>query len=736
MSCKNKEKEEEKVRNKEKSIFINTKYKTNMKKYLLGMSAMAMLFATSCQDDMNLPGNVGETTTVAFNVATPQISTRAYSDGATATVLQYAVYDETGAELTELTKRDATINGSTTVNLQLTTGNKYTVVFWAEAEDAPYHFDPASKTVTVDYNGALSNDENRDAFFGSKTFTVTGAQTQTIELRRPFAQLNIGTADLAETAKAGYAPTQSAVTVKSLGNTLDLVSGTVSGEAKDITFDYAALPQGETFPVAGYEYLAMNYLLVGAEKETVDIIFNCKDTNNTVKTRTVGSVPVQRNFRTNIYGQLLTSDVDVNVEIKPEYNEPVIVANLQYICSNGGTATLTEDVTLVRPLIVKEGVKVVLNLNGKSIINNTESEVFGEGEGIIVYGDLTINGTGTVQGKTMAVWARGNNNAKVVINGGTYKGCDEGFAKGGRSVIYASSGNVIDIYGGEFQALTADKTSYANKTEGVFAALNVADNNGMINVYGGRFYKQNPAAPGTEPKAWNDAHLNGFVAEGYKSTADGDWFVVAEVPAVTEVADANELIAAIADANVNAILATEDITLSKSLVLDNRGEFSIDMGGKTLSNSSYVVNILNNTQATIDNGVFKNGFQTAYDGSKLTFNGGNITITDTSSAGRYCFYAVQNAIVEINDGEFSFADLTKRRSYIYVASGATVYVKGGTFGKPSTHTDYKNHPIKIGDGGTVIITGGTFGFDPSAWVADGYEAAYDSTSKVWTVAKQ
>ena len=53
------------------------------KKIFVGMSAMAMLFATSCQDDMNLPGNVGETTTVAFNVSTPEIGTRAYSDGQT-----------------------------------------------------------------------------------------------------------------------------------------------------------------------------------------------------------------------------------------------------------------------------------------------------------------------------------------------------------------------------------------------------------------------------------------------------------------------------------------------------------------------------------------------------------------------------------------------------------------------------------------------------------------------------
>ena len=700
-----------------------------MKKYLLGMSAVAMLFATSCQDDMNLPGNVGETTTVAFNVATPQISTRAYSDGATATVLQYAVYDETGAELTDLTKLDATIKGSAEVKLQLTTGNKYTVVFWAEAEDAPYHFDPESKTVTVDYDGAVSNDENRDAFFGSQTFTVTGAQTQTIELRRPFAQLNIGTSDYAAAKNAGYEPKYSMVTVP-VYTTLNLSTGEVDGQVTK-EFAYNAIPTNETFPVAGNDYLAMNYLLVGAEKETVDIIFNCKDANDAEKTRTVGSVPVQRNYRTNIYGQLLTSDVDVNVEIKPEYDGS-LEAKLQTAAAFGGEVTLTEDVTLPKALIVAENVKMVINLNGFDIINNTASEVFGEGEGIIVYGDLTINGTGTVQGKTMAVWARGNAGAKVRINGGTYKGCDEGFAKGGRSVVYASSGNTIDIYGGEFQALAADKTSYLNKTEGVYAALNVADNNGMIKVYGGRFFKQNPAAPGTEPKAWNDAHPNGFVADGYKSTEDSDWFVVAEAPAVTEVANADELTNAFNDLSVNSILATSDITLESRFQANNRGNLVIDMGGYTLNAGDYAGNILNDSQVVIENGNFTGGFQTAYAKSQLTFNSGKINVTTTSTSGRYCFFAVDGAEVVINGGEFSF-DTTKKRAYIYATSNSTVYVNGGTFGKPSIRDGYTNPFMTVGTG-RVIVTGGTFDFNPSAWVAGGYVATQNGT--VWTVAKQ
>lgn len=221
--------------------------------------------------------------------------------------------------------------------------------------------------------------------------------------------------------------------------------------------------------------------------------------------------------------EFTVNQVDAWVEVP---NASDKAANLIYAAQIGGEITLEEDVVLDAPVVVPAGVELVLNLNGKTIKNSTQSEVFGEGEGIIAYGNLTINGEGTVEGSTMAVWARGNNGAKVTINGGTYKGCAEGFAKGGRSVIYASSDNTIDIYGGTFEALAADKTSFANKTEGVYPVLNVADNHGMINVYGGTFVGQNPAAPGTEPAAWNAAHPNGFVAAGYKAVEDNGVYTV------------------------------------------------------------------------------------------------------------------------------------------------------------------------------------------------------------------
>ena len=314
-----------------------------MKKLFFGMLAIVAMVATSCQQETDLGVNVGETATVSFNVGTP---TRAYSDGTTATELEWAVYDANGVLLSEIggTK---TINLSTTVELQLVTGNQYTVLFWAEAENAPYTFDAATKTVTVDYTNAVSSDEVRDAFYACHPFTVNGAQTETVELKRPFAQLNIGTNDYLAAANAGYIVTEAKVKT-TVYTTLNLADGSIDGE-QTVEFDYAAVPTTETFPVAGYEYMAMNYLLVSADKALVDVEFTY--TNGTAeKVRTVGSVPVQRNYRTNIYGQLLTSDVDINVTIEPEYagvydNEGYIIEEGKVIVSSAnGFATIAEQI--------------------------------------------------------------------------------------------------------------------------------------------------------------------------------------------------------------------------------------------------------------------------------------------------------------------------------------------------------------------------------------------------------
>lgn len=572
-----------------------------------------MMFATSCENELDPGTNVGENAQVTFSVSTPEIASRAYSDGQTATVLQYAVYDAAGNELTDLTVTDAEIHGSTTVNLQLTTGNTYSVIFWAAAEDAPYSVDFGTKTMTVDYNGAVSNAENRDAFYKYHTFTVKGAQTETIELKRPFAQLNIGTADYAASESAGYVPTQSAVVVKNVYNTLNLATGVVENEV-EANFALANIKKDETFPVNGYEYLAMNYLLVASDKETVDVEFTYTDGTN-AKTRTVGSVPVQRNYRTNIYGNLLTSDVDINVEIKPDYNEPAHEADaLMLAAAIGGEFSLTENVELTKPLNIQAN--MVLNLNGYTIsgaIEKGNGAVVNVAEGITVEiyggeikstaqnGDAAINNAGNLVLRGVAIegapLADGGYSAyavissgimviengtevsaergsikvtgagETVINGGTFTNKDISPRSLTSHVVDVEDGSThkLTINGGTFQhlhAATSGGVVICNRTKGTvyvnggnFSGGNYYGNDNLSDYgYGGTF-----AVKGGVFSAKPAAK---YMVAGYKAVANnGKYYVVAEEAdaVATKTAELNDALA-----NGDNVALVNDIEVAKS----------------------------------------------------------------------------------------------------------------------------------------------------------------------------
>ena len=74
-----------------------------------------------------------------------------------------------------------------------------------------------------------------------KGVKVTGAMTQSVELRRPFAQLNFGTDDIEAAAAAKTVIKSTAVTVNGVYTKLDLYEGIASG-ATTATFSSEALP--------------------------------------------------------------------------------------------------------------------------------------------------------------------------------------------------------------------------------------------------------------------------------------------------------------------------------------------------------------------------------------------------------------------------------------------------------------------------------------------------------------
>ena len=457
---------------------------------------------------------------------------------------------------------------STSFNVRLVPGHAYEFVVWADfvKNGVDTYFDTTNGLDAIEMSNLNAMTEARDAYYGVASIAEGGSvsEVSTIVLKRPFAKVRVVADDVEEAKEA----LQKGLTTATATYDADvIVYDTFNARTKSVSGD-ANKVKNIAYPSAYDESnLYVDYLLVPQNEPSV-IKFDLNVAgfvNRTFNT----DIAVEANKLTTIKGNILTNGSDINVEIEDNFAAETIYLE--------GDVTLTEDLGIDRPMVVRAGATAVLNLNGHNIINNTKSETFGEGEGIIAYGELDITGEGTVQGSTMAVWARGNAGAVVNIYGGTFLGCEEGFAKGGRSVVYASSDNVVNIYGGKVQSLAADKTSYANKTEGVFAALNVADNHGMINVYGGSFYKQNPAVPGTEPAAWNAAHPNGFLAEDCVVETHDDWFKVIYDPyyGYTKVSTLEELEDAIAVANNNIVFLNDiegDVTISKSVNINGDGK--------------------------------------------------------------------------------------------------------------------------------------------------------------------
>ncbi len=76
-----------------------------------------------------------------------------------------------------------------------------------------------------------------------------------------------------------------------------------------------------------FRYLSMSYILVndakdGASKANLSVLqftFKPENGNEILFTEGVANVPVQRNWRTNIVGQILTGTIDFEVMIDKEY---------------------------------------------------------------------------------------------------------------------------------------------------------------------------------------------------------------------------------------------------------------------------------------------------------------------------------------------------------------------------------------------------------------------------------
>ena len=358
-----------------------------MKRYLKTITAvvLAALTTAACQkENFGDATPAGQEVDVTLDLLAPQIGTKSYGDGTTAKTVYVHVYQQDadgnltyiepaaeGASL-KTPSQSLTLNGlNATYSTRLVTGQTYTFVFWAQADNAPYTYNTATKTITVNYASAAGNDESRDAFYNVlPNVKIEGAYTASVQLARPFAQLNFGAADYEEAKAAGLTVTKAMVKLTHAATSLNLLDGTTEGD-KTVTFASAALPAdpNDILKAGGkdYKYVAMDYVLVGKSAKTlsdVTLTLTATGTQSATPKFTYSNVPLQANYRTNIVGNLFTSPAEVQIEITPGFETPdndVVVENVSSIAAaneafaNGATAvnvtsvSSSEDTNIVLP---------------------------------------------------------------------------------------------------------------------------------------------------------------------------------------------------------------------------------------------------------------------------------------------------------------------------------------------------------------------------------------------------
>ena len=548
-----------------------------MNKFKYFAAAALTLLAVSCNKEQVVEVPDGQMVDVTFTAALPgEMATKAIGDGMTAKNLYVSVY-ENDAEKTklELDKTATFTDLKTQVTFSLVKGKTYNFVFWAQAaEGAPYNVTDL-KNIKISYEGAEANDEKRDAFYATrKELKVNGALTETIKLYRPFAQVNFGTADYEAAVAAGVKPVKSVFTATDVATVFDTFEAE-GKEAKDVvTFTESALP-GETLvtKAGDYKWMTMNYILPMGKQDakhisnvTAEFI---PETGITVKASSP-QTPVQNNYRTNILGNLLTSQVIFNIEIVPIFNEPdndidiVNVKNeasLRALFATGGEATLAVDLDLGETVSVAAGKEVTLDLNGKTIKNSTDlwdsptKEANNWSLFSVKGGSLTIKGAGILQAKENDCYAVDvQDGGQVTIEDGTYVG--------NIHAVYVYEGTA-EIKGGHYSV----QQTYPDAEQAYGFVLNCYDANrkngtAKIMVSGGEFEKFNPADCAAE-----GAHTN-FLADGYMSVEaeEGVWTVVRGTkPVVMTTAELRATLTAFTSAGSgdNVIEIGKDIVLKE-----------------------------------------------------------------------------------------------------------------------------------------------------------------------------
>lgn len=349
------------------------------------MTIAALLTAASCQKEFTnspdpaLGGKPVVTTfSVDLGVATKASASTALDNGTTVNKLYVAAFGKEDGKLvsTSLVDNNAvTATGpSTQVKLTLSKGQAYDIVFFWMYDGAYTVTFSDGPTATFAYktSGLKANDPQMDAFYTKVSVASASTTTESVTLKRPFAQINVLSSNVPE----GQSAFKSTMTVKAVPTTFDLFNGAVGTTTADVTFAENAISEAAFGKYANdYTWIGMNFVLPPSSN-TVDLSF--QESGMPAALNLTG-ITVKKNGRTNLIGAIYDLDATLtyNVTVDPVFDDPENEGDLDDKTTTitvAGATTYDEN----NPLVIDASnstnpVSVTLTVNGGDSFNTIET---------------------------------------------------------------------------------------------------------------------------------------------------------------------------------------------------------------------------------------------------------------------------------------------------------------------------------------------------------------------------
>ena len=299
-----------------------------MKKIFLLAVGFALALTACQKDDMSMP-DAGSASSFTVTIPQNEVQSRANEFGTGSSVNRciLEIYHE--GKFYNRIEKGVSEKTVTFDNLRLVANQTYDFVFWADMADGnettgftDRHYTTSNLKTIKNRGTFVGSTDERDAFFYCmKGYKVDKTFSESVTLTRPFGLLVVKSKDLEEIKDQTLKPTGYKVVFKDMFDTFDATTGSVSGST---TIEYTA----DNLAKADDGTISMDFLWATQEAASLSD-FEMTFLNNGTeicKNEDFKNIPIRRNYRTIVSGNLLTKKGMINVEINPEFvNDDILV---------------------------------------------------------------------------------------------------------------------------------------------------------------------------------------------------------------------------------------------------------------------------------------------------------------------------------------------------------------------------------------------------------------------------